>query len=144
MKRIILMVAALVLGATVRPASAQDVVVIVNAANGQASISKDQLSAVFLKKSLKWNNGSPAAPVDQAKGSKARETFTRTVHGRSAAALDAYWQQQIFAGKDVPPSEKSSDADVIAFVKANPGAVGYVTSGAALPADVKALAISGS
>ena len=84
------------------------------------------------------------AAVNQDKASKTREAFTKTVLGKSTAAVESYWQQQIFAGKDVPPAEKASDADVIAFVKSNPGGVGYVSGGAALPADVKAIAISGS
>jgi len=54
--------------------------------------------------------------------------------------LDTYWQQQIFSGKDVPPSNKSSDDDVIAFVKSNPGAIGYV-SGSAAVAGVKVVAV---
>jgi len=43
--------------------------------------------------------------------------------------VKSYWQQQIFSGRDVPPVEKSSDAQVVAFVKQNPGAIGYVAEG---------------
>jgi hypothetical protein len=44
----------------------------------------------------------------------------------------------------VPPPEKNSDEAVIAFVKSNPGAVGYVSSANGLPADVKVMGITGS
>jgi ABC-type phosphate transport system substrate-binding protein len=37
----------------------------------------------------------------------------------------------VFSGKDVPPPEKGTDADVVAFVKSNPGAIGYVAAGSA-------------
>jgi ABC-type phosphate transport system substrate-binding protein len=43
-------------------------------------------------------------------------------------AIVAAWQQEIFAGREIPPAEKPGDAAVIAFVKANPGAIGYVAS----------------
>ena len=49
---------------------------------------------------------------------------------KTPAQLKSYWNQQIFSGKGVPPPEADSTADVIAYVLANPGAVGY------LPVDV--------
>ena len=52
--------------------------------------------------------------------------------GRSAKQIESFWQQQIFSGKDVPPEQKASDAEVIAWVKANPGAIGYVSAGSAV------------
>jgi ABC-type phosphate transport system substrate-binding protein len=98
------------------------------------------LNALFLKKMAKWTDGTPAAPINQTKSAAVREAFTTTVHGKSVAAVDSYWQQQIFSGRDIPPAEKSSDADVITFVKANAGAVGYV-SDAAVTAGVKVISV---
>jgi ABC-type phosphate transport system substrate-binding protein len=103
--------------------------VIVNNSNGSTRISKADLNAIFLKKMAKWSDGIPAVPVNQSKKSAVRDNFTSTVHGKSVAAVDSYWQQQIFSGRDVPPAEKASDAEVVAFVKANAGAVGYVSDG---------------
>ena len=139
MKRLLLGVLAVFAVAIARPARAQVYVVIVNGGNAVKSLSKEQLTNIFLKKTVKWDGGAVIAPVDQDKSSKVRESFTKTVHGRSVSAVDSYWQQQIFAGKDVPPPERDSDADVIAFVKANPNAIGYVSAGSAVPADVKVL-----
>jgi len=117
------LVAAIALALPTRRAAAQGFVVIVNAA-GDASLSKDDISKAFLKK------GSSLVAVDQSKGAAVRDAFSKAVLGRPASAVATYWQQQIFAGKDVPPSEKGSDADVIAFVKSNPKAIGYVSAGA--------------
>ena len=105
--------------------------IIVNSSNSSTKISKADLNAIFLKKMVKWSDGIPAVPVNQSKKSAVRDTFTATVHGKSVAAVDSYWQQQIFSGRDVPPAEKASDAEVVAFVKANAGAVGYVSDGTA-------------
>ncbi|HYR28390.1 MAG TPA: hypothetical protein VEU30_07990 [Thermoanaerobaculia bacterium] len=104
--------------------------VIVNNANDVTSLAKKDLVQYFLKKNTKWGNGTPVAAVDQTEKSAARERFTLEVHGKSVSALKSYWQQQIFSGRDVPPVEKSSDAQVVAFVKQNPGAIGYVAEGA--------------
>jgi hypothetical protein len=118
---------------SVAAASAADFKVIVNSSNGAAKISKTDLNAMFLKKMAKWSDGTPVAPVNQSKKSTVREAFTASVHGKSVAAVDSYWQQQIFSGRDIPPPEKSADAEVLAFVKANGGAVGYVTNAAPTP-----------
>ena len=59
----------------------------------------------------------------------ARAVFTKIVHGKPVSAIASYWQQQIFAGREVPPAEKAGDAAVLAFVKANPGAIGYISAG---------------
>ena len=113
--------------------------VVVNAANPISSVPKDQLSRIFMKKAQKWENGQAIAPVDQDQASPVRAAFSKTVHGKPVSAVASYWQQQIFAGRDVPPAEKPSDTAVIAFVKANAGAVGYVSGNA--PPEVKVLAV---
>ena len=137
MKRFLYGVVAVFAIASARPARAQGYVVIVNGGNAVKTLSREQLTNIFLKKMLRWDGGATIAPVDQDKSSKVRESFTKAVHGRSVSAVDSYWQQQIFAGKDVPPPEKDSDADVIAYVTANANAIGYVSAGAAVPGDVK-------
>lgn len=136
MKRYILSMLALVLALALpgRRAEAQGYVVVVNAA-GPASLSKVDVSNAFLKK------GTKLVAVDQAKGAKVRDAFSKDVLGRPASAVATYWQQQIFAGKDVPPAEKGDDAAVLAFVKGNPAAIGYVAAGTDLGAGVKAVTV---
>ncbi len=60
------------------------------------------------------------------------------MNGRSAFALKTYWQRRVFSGRDTPPLEKASDEEVVAFVKANRGAIGYVAPSSPL-AGVKVL-----
>ena len=114
--------------------------VIVNNANGKSSLAKKDVSQLFLKKTPKWSDGTPVVAVDQTEKAAARERFTQEIHGKSVSAVKSYWQQQIFSGRDVPPVEKSSDAQVIAFVKQNAGAIGYVGEGADT-AGVKVVAV---
>ena len=62
--------------------------------------------------------------------SPVRQRFTLEIYGKQVIAISAYWQQMIFSGKGVPPPEKSTDADVVAYVRDTPGAIGYVWAGA--------------
>jgi ABC-type phosphate transport system substrate-binding protein len=127
-----------VLGA--HTAAAQDYKVIVNSANATTEISSDVLGKIFLKQVSKFPDGAAATPVEPAKASPARAAFAKTVLGRTVQNLESFWQQQIFSGKDVPPANKATDDDVVAFVKSNPGAIGYV-SGTAAVAGVKVVAV---
>ena len=133
MKRNIVILVIL-LACTVGYSQSNNFKVIVNDANSISEISKDQLSDIFLKKTSKWNDNKKIVPVNLNAESNTRQSFAKSVHNKSVNAVKAYWQKKIFTGKGVPPVEKRSDAEVIAFVKDNPGAVGYVSSNAAVSA----------
>lgn len=125
-------------------ASAQETAsfkIIVNPSNDISSMTKEQVSELFLKKVTQWENGRKALPVDQVTSSPIREKFSKEIHEKSVTAINSYWRQKIFSGRDVPPPEKSSDADVLAYIAENADAVGYVSDNA--PVDkVKVLKIT--
>ena len=101
--------------------------VIVNNSVSINSLSKKAASDLFLKKTTKWEGGAAVLPVDQVDSSNTRDGFSRSIHGKPTAAVKSYWNQQIFSGREVPPVEKKSDAEVLAFVRSTPGAIGYVS-----------------
>jgi ABC-type phosphate transport system substrate-binding protein len=121
-------IAAVLIIAFAMLSAAQDYQVIVNDSNSISSASKGDVSKWLLKKKTKWGDGSKITPVDFAGATK--DTFCTEVHGKSASAIKSFWQKQIFSGKGTPPVEKTSEADVVAFVKSNAGAIGYVSAGA--------------
>ena len=117
-------------------------VVIANAANPATTIAKLDVVRIFMKKTRAWPGGGLAAdPVDQRDASAVRKEFLAAVVGKDAAAMNAYWQSQLFVGRTTPPPVKASDADVIAYVAASRGAIGFVSAGAALPETVKVIKV---
>jgi len=129
----------LVLVGLVAPVAAQQggYTVIVNEANSVATLSAEEVSKIFFKKTHRWTNGQDVVPVDLPESAPAREAFSAAVHDKSVGAVRAFWQQQIFSGRAVPPVEKPSDEQVVAFVRATPGAIGYVSAGAPLSSGVR-------
>lgn len=123
-------------------ARAQEFTVIVNASNPVSSLPRDEVAKLFLKKTVSWESGKTVAPVELPPAAKAREAFARTVLNKSISQVKSYWQQQIFSGRDVPPPEKQTENDVVAFVRSNPGAIGYVSKGVDIGRGVKALAVA--
>lgn len=143
--RLLAAASAVMLLAAVAPRRARaqaSFVVVVNATNPATSISRTQLAALFTKREQSWSNGAPAFPVDLPADDPTREAFTEAIHGKTPQAIRAYWQQQIFSGREVPPPERDSDEQVLAYVRSTAGAVGYVRPTARLGPGVKVLGIT--
>jgi ABC-type phosphate transport system substrate-binding protein len=117
-------------------------VVVINESNPISSVNTEQLARCFMKELGTWSTGDPVVPVDQAASSPVREAFSKAVHGRDVAAVKSFWQRQIFSGNGVPPAELATDAEVLDFVRANPGAIGYVAASTPLGGGVKVLPIT--
>jgi ABC-type phosphate transport system substrate-binding protein len=120
------------LASTLSAAAAPSFVVIVNPGNA-ATLTRDEIANIFMKRITRWNDHAvPILVVDALPDSPVREAFSRAVLHRDVGAMEAYWQQQIFSGRDVPPVIKDTDGEILAFVRRNPGAIGYVSAGAQL------------
>lgn len=124
-------------------AAADAFVVIVHPSVTGASIRRADLGAVFLKKATRWSaGGGLAVPVDQSGTSPVRIAFSQGVLGQPVGQVVQYWQKQMFStARLMPPPVKATDAEVIAFVAKNAGAVGYVTAEAPLPPEVRVLSL---
>ena len=124
---IITMVMALL---TMQGAFAADFTVIVNAQNGVSQISKDDLKSIYLGKKSSWPNGGKIEAVMLHEG-KAHEAFSNDIVAKSPAQLATFWKSALFTGTGTPPKTVSSDAEVVQAVSSTPGAVGYISAGAA-------------
>lgn len=132
---------ALLVGASRVEAQRSSFVVVAHESNPITAVRSDELSKMFLKKITVWRTKRPVVVVDQAETTKIRQEFSRDVHHRDLQSIQSYWQAQIFSGRAVPPQQRGSDAEVMAFVAGNPNAIGYVSATATLAPGLKVLAI---
>lgn len=102
-----------------------EVAVVVNTTNAN-SLANSDVSRIFLGKMKSFPDGSSTIPVNLESGSTVRGEFEEKALGKSSSQVKAYWSKQVFSGKGKPPKELASDADIIRFVSATPGAIGYV------------------
>lgn len=102
--------------------------VIVHQDNPVRVLSRGEISKLLLGKIGVWPSGLAVQPVDLPEDDELRDRFSREVVGRSVAAVRAYWQQQLFSGRGVP-SPELTEQQVVAYVAANRGAIGYVSAG---------------
>jgi len=115
-----------------------DIVVIVNPKSPLASMTPDQVSAIFMGKTSTLPSGSTAAPADLPEGSAVRDQFYSKAAGKSSSQVKATWARLTFSGKATPPRELSTAADVKKFVASNPDAIGYIEK-SAVDGTVKAI-----
>jgi ABC-type phosphate transport system substrate-binding protein len=135
-KKIALLFAFATLSAAAPSAAAQSgkYVVIVNPRNPIRRLNANQLSKIYLGKLRGWDIDGRIEPVvvlDQKSGSPLRAQFTQDVLRKSTAEADAYWRQEIYAGRSFPPLEQSED-EALESVRSTLGGIAYVSASADL------------
>lgn len=136
MGRLLPLVLALLLAGAAR--AADSLLVIAHPGVAAASMSTDELSAIYLLKVTAWPDGDNIVPVNREASSSTRALFSEAVLRQPPARLATYWNQMHFKGR-APPLVQGSDQAVLAFVQNVPGAIGYVNA-AVQPRNVKILA----
>ena len=107
-----------------------DLVIIVNP-DVQSAVLKADLRRIYLNRKKRWPSGRGIETATLADGPLHR-MFLEAYVGKSAAQFKTYWKRVIFTGKGSPPRTFESEGELIAFVAETPGAIGYVSKGAAL------------
>ena len=118
-------------------------VVVRNAKNATAKLSKDGVKGVFSGKTKNWGGGETIILVIGNEDSPAMQWLADAIFGVSAKTLLSKIKQDVFKG-DVPhPLAANDDAGTLKKVQSGPGVVGLVTDAAArsLPADVAVIAV---
>ena len=115
--------------------------VVVNAGQATQSLTRAQAAALFLKRTTAWEQGGGVVQPVMLSGGPVRDQFCSEVLGKSSAAINTYWTRLVFAGRETPPVEKGSDDEVLAYVRATPGAIGFV-SAASSASGVKVITVT--
>jgi ABC-type phosphate transport system substrate-binding protein len=114
--------------------------IIVNPSVKGTQIPRATLNSIFLKQAPRWGDGTPVLPVDQSFRSRVRQSFANDVHQRPVMELHIFWNRRMATGV-TPPPVKQSDAEIVEYVAATPGAIGYVAAATPLPDSVREVAI---
>ena len=145
MKRGFVLLLLLALTPAPRPALAQEsegYVVIVNASNETSEMAAGLVARIFLRKVRQWRGGLVAVPVDQSLASPLRTGFSRQILGMTGGEVRAYWMKQTLSGGEIPPVVRSTERDVLEFVKTERGAISYVSAATKLPSEIKAVKVT--
>jgi hypothetical protein len=117
----------LCLGVGAAPSRAQEIVVIVNAANPVESLSVDEVRQYCLKRRSTWSNGESVRPIDRTGDPPERLAFLSEALRLSSADVERHWIQEQYASAEITPTRVPDDVMVIRLVETFPGAIGFVT-----------------
>ena len=123
------------------PAPAADFQVVAHPSVEGSQVRRSVLVDIYEKDVVRWGNQVRILPVDQSSQAPVRLAFTRDVMGRSLGELQKFWTERMATERELPPTTKSSDEEVLAFVASKKGAIGYVSADIELPEGVKVLAV---
>lgn len=119
------------------PAGAEELVVIVNAANPNSALTPAQVKSYFMKRTGTWQNGEKVRPVDREGDSPERRALLGKVLGVSSDVLKRYWLERQYASAEQPPASVLDEASVLKFVAFFKGGIGFVTKSALAEAGAK-------
>jgi ABC-type phosphate transport system substrate-binding protein len=117
------------------PARAQ-VAVVAHPAVADGSVDTGTLVGIYSLDQTRWSDGAAVVPFDTA--TDAQDAFYSAL-GQSAGQMKKVWLRKKLSGEGQPPESLGSDAEVLQKVASTPGAVGFVSAGAA-DGSVKVLA----
>lgn len=121
---------------------------VVNVANPITALSRAEVAAIFTGSKRSWSataSGKDFArdqlpaqvqPVHLQRISPLRKQFEKLLPGRTATAPPPPSARVPPPGRPAPPT-RTSEREILAFVKKNPGAIGYVAEGTDLVEGVK-------
>lgn len=105
-----------------------EIVVVVNPQNPLASLDRRALVDLYMGRTRFFPDGSLVLRLDQAPESAVREAFYRALVHKSVAEVNAYWARLLFTGRASPPQVLEGSQAVLAAVRDNVNAIGYVDS----------------
>ena len=138
MKTLCRIVTALLLAMAAMVARAE-LVVVVHPSNPADSLSRREVVDLFMGRTQYFADGSLVLRLDQPPQSQERQDFYRGLVNKSVAEVNAYWAKLLFSGRASPPQVVDGNKAVLAAVRDNKNAIGYVDS-AAVDASVKVVA----
>lgn len=103
-----------------------ELVVVVNARCGVAAMTRNEVINVFFGRNRQYFNGAEAQPVDLSDNHPDRARFYGLLVGKDLSEVNSYWSRQVFSGRMQPPAKVGSAEDVLKWVVAHPGGIGFV------------------
>jgi len=107
-------------------ARAQDVVIVANRSVVASQINEAQLREIFTGVRSRLSDGTRTVPV-LLKGGPAHEVFLHNYVRDNPEEFRTRWRKAVFTGQGAMPKEFGSEGELLDYVEATQGAIGYVS-----------------
>lgn len=118
--------AVLLVAALAAPAVQAEIVVISNLQLPITTLSRDEVSRIYLGKTKYLPNGSKIVPIDQRQGTISRSKFYSDIIHKTETEIKSYWSRITFSGQGNPPLQQDDDVAVKNLVAEDANCLGYI------------------
>lgn len=122
-------------------ADSQEILVITNNADSITVLTQREIRKIFLGHQTRWQDHSRIIIVTST-NQALNKIFIRKYIRKTPSQFKHWWRKKLFTGEGKLPKSFQNDEDVIQYVAANKGAVGYIFADSA-HADVNIIQLSG-
>ena len=112
--------------AALAPLAHADFYLIVQAANPQPALTQREAVGMFMGRNRAFHSGEVAQVYDLPRDSAQRAEFYQRLTGMGPAQINSYWARLMFSGQTMPPYAVQDEAAMVAVVKSNANAIGWV------------------
>ena len=112
--------------AALAPLAHADFYLIVQAANPQPALTQRDAVGMFMGRNRAFHSGEVAQVYDLPRDSTQRAEFYQRLTGMGPAQINSYWARLMFSGQTMPPYAVQDEAAMVAVVKSNANAIGWV------------------
>ncbi len=104
-----------------------EILIVANKDVPETNLRAQEIQEIFLGKRVQWSDNSRIRFVTVG-AADVHSLFLKEYVKLSEADWKIYWKRMVFTGRGLPPETIASEAELIAFVSATKGAVGYISS----------------
>ena len=112
--------------AALAPLAHADFYLIVQAANPKPALTPREAVGMFMGRNRAFHSGAVAQVYDLPRDSTQRAEFYQRLTGMGPAQINSYWARLMFSGQTMPPYAVQDEAAMVAVVKSNANAIGWV------------------
>lgn len=116
-----------------------EIVVVVHPDSPLKEVSVGNIADLYLGRLRTTVQGERLLPLDQPRDSKLRERFFQLLSGMDLKRLNAYWARLQFSGDIQPPVVLADSNQIVATLRANRLAVGYLEADRAKTSGLRTL-----
>ena len=104
---------------------------------GVSALTQSQLVSVFKPKNNRWDNNKAVIIVLPGTNSPINEKVAQQIYSNSFVAVQKYWLSLVFQGRFNAPYFFNTDEETLNFIRKTPGAIGFVSTSAAVPEELQ-------
>lgn len=112
------------------PATASELVMVVNAANTSV-LGEEDIKRIMLARTTRYANGTATAVILRSNSFADWAACTERFMGKSPEEVQRIWATRVFSGAVTAPRVLGSEAEAAQGVAANPGGIACVTAATA-------------